>query len=164
MQKSYTLSDLHPGTTYDVRVRAHNNAGSSVAEYKITTLQPHITTTLPNGIEIDQYIPQSNTVLADLKLIVPLILCSFAIIAAAGAVFYCFRKRPLLGDIGSLHDAQTAAALDNKQNMEQREQYYATVRKPLRSPIHEMATLERIPGDCLLYFQCSRVIFVLCIL
>lgn len=53
----------------------------------------------------------------------------------------------MLGDIGSLHDAQTAAALDNKQNMEQREQYYATVRKPLRSPIHEMGTLERIPGE-----------------
>ena len=51
-----------------------------------------------------------------------------------------------MSDIGSLHDAQTAAALDNKQNMEQREQYYATVRKPLRSPIHEMATLEKIPG------------------
>lgn len=54
---------------------------------------------------------------------------------------------PLMGDLGSLHDAQTAAALDNKQNMEQREQYYATVRKPLRSPIHEMGTLERIPGE-----------------
>ncbi|KAG8038992.1 hypothetical protein G9C98_003299 [Cotesia typhae] len=144
VQKSYTLSELHPGTTYDIRVRAHNNAGSSVAEYKITTLQPHITTTLPT-VEIDQFIPQQSSVLADLKLIVPLVLCSFAIIATAGAVFYCFRKRPLLGEIGSLHDAQTAAALDNKQNMEQREQYYATVRKPLRSPIHEMGTLERIP-------------------
>lgn len=86
------MSELHPGTTYDVRIRAHNNAGSSVAEYKITTHQPHITTTLP-AIEIDQYVPQSTSVLADLKLIVPLILSSFAIIAAAGAVFYCFRKR-----------------------------------------------------------------------
>lgn len=54
---------------------------------------------------------------------------------------------PFTGEIASLHDAQTAAALDNKQNMEQREQYYATVRKPLRSPIHEMATLEKIPGN-----------------
>ncbi|XP_044016307.1 Down syndrome cell adhesion molecule-like protein Dscam2 isoform X2 [Aphidius gifuensis] len=138
--KSYTLSELQPGTTYDIRVRAHNNAGSSVAEYKITTLRPHITTTLPT-IEIDQYIPQQTSALADLKLIIPLVLCSFAIIASAGAIFYCFRKR----DIASLHDAQTAAALDNKQNMEQREQYYATVRKPLRSPCHEMGTLERIP-------------------
>ncbi|XP_050450848.1 cell adhesion molecule Dscam2-like isoform X3 [Cataglyphis hispanica] len=142
VQKTYTLSELQPGITYDIRIRAHNDAGSSVAEYKITTLQPHISTTM-SAIEIDHYIPQHNY--SDLKLIVPLVLSSFAVIAAAGAVFYCFRKRPFMGDIGSLHDAQTAAALDNKQNMEQREQYYATVRKPLRSPIHEMATLEKIP-------------------
>ncbi|KAG5331914.1 DSCL protein, partial [Acromyrmex charruanus] len=144
VQKTYTLSELQPGTTYDIHIRAHNNAGSSVAEYKITTLQPHISTTM-SAIEIDHYIPQHTSVYSDLKLIVPLVLSSFAVIAAAGAVFYCFRKRPFMGDIGSLHDAQTAAALDNKQNMEQREQYYATVRKPLRSPIHEMATLEKIP-------------------
>ncbi|KAG7198654.1 hypothetical protein KM043_006011 [Ampulex compressa] len=144
VHKTYTLSELHPGTTYDVRVRANNNAGSSVSEYRITTLQPHISTTVP-AVEIDHYIPQHNSVYSDLKLIIPLVLSSLVVIAAAGAVFYCFRKRPFMGDIGSLHDAQTAAALDNKQNMEQREQYYATVRKPLRSPIHEMATLEKIP-------------------
>ncbi|XP_025160716.1 Down syndrome cell adhesion molecule-like protein Dscam2 isoform X1 [Harpegnathos saltator] len=144
VQKTYTLSELQPGTTYNIRIRAHNNAGSSVAEYKITTLQLHISTTM-SAIEIDHYIPQHTSVYSDLKLIVPLVLSSLAVIAAAGAVFYCFRKRPFMGDIGSLHDAQTAAALDNKQNMEQREQYYATVRKPLRSPLHEMATLEKIP-------------------
>ncbi|XP_060818286.1 cell adhesion molecule Dscam2-like isoform X2 [Bombus pascuorum] len=140
VQKTYTLSELQPGSTYDIRIRAHNNAGFSVAEYRITTLQPHTSSTVPS-VEIDHYIPQHTSVYSDLKLIVPLILSSLAIIAAAGAVFYCFRKR----EIASLHDAQTAAALDNKQNMEQREQYYATVRKPLRSPIHEMATLEKIP-------------------
>ncbi|XP_031846326.1 cell adhesion molecule Dscam2 isoform X2 [Nomia melanderi] len=140
VQKTYTLSELQSGTTYDIRVRAHNNAGFSVAEYRITTLQSHTSSTMP-AFEIDQYIPQHSSVYSDLKLIIPLILCSLAIITAAGAVFYCFRKR----EIASLHDAQTAAALDNKQNMEQREQYYATVRKPPRSPIHEMATLEKIP-------------------
>ncbi|XP_076619182.1 cell adhesion molecule Dscam2 isoform X3 [Colletes latitarsis] len=144
VQKTYTLSELQSGTTYDVRIRAHNNAGFSVAEYRITTLQPHSSSTVP-AVEIDHYIPQHTSVYSDLKLIVPLILSSLAVIAAAGAVFYCFRKRPFIGEIASLHDAQTAAALDNKQNMEQREQYYATVRKPLRSPIHEMATLEKIP-------------------
>ncbi|XP_033302341.1 Down syndrome cell adhesion molecule-like protein Dscam2 isoform X6 [Bombus vosnesenskii] len=144
VQKTYTLSELQPGSTYDIRIRAHNNAGFSVAEYRITTLQPHTSSTVPS-VEIDHYIPQHTSVYSDLKLIVPLILSSLAIIAAAGAVFYCFRKRPFIGEIASLHDAQTAAALDNKQNMEQREQYYATVRKPLRSPIHEMATLEKIP-------------------
>ncbi|XP_076235762.1 cell adhesion molecule Dscam2 [Calliopsis andreniformis] len=140
VQKTYTLSELQSGTTYDIRIRAHNNAGFSVAEYRVTTLQPHISSTVPT-VEIDPYVPQHSSVYSDLKLIIPLILCSLAIIAAAGAVFYCFRKR----EMASLHDAQTAAALDNKQNMEQREQYYATVRKPLRSPIREMATLEKIP-------------------
>ncbi|XP_046143887.1 Down syndrome cell adhesion molecule-like protein Dscam2 isoform X7 [Osmia bicornis bicornis] len=144
VQKTYTLSELQPGTTYDIRIRAHNNAGFSVAEYRITTLQPHTSSTVP-AVEIDHYIPQHTSVYSDLKLIIPLILSSLAFIAAAGAVFYCFRKRPFIGEMASLHDAQTAAALDNKQNMEQREQYYATVRKPLRSPIHEMATLEKIP-------------------
>ncbi|XP_076282094.1 cell adhesion molecule Dscam2 isoform X2 [Lasioglossum baleicum] len=140
VQKTYTLSELQSGTPYDIRIRAHNNAGFSVAEYRITTLQSHTSSTVP-AEEIDLLIPPHNSVYSDLKLIIPLILCSLAIITAAGAVFYCFRKR----EIASLHDAQTAAALDNKQNMEQREQYYATVRKPLRSPIHEMATLEKIP-------------------
>ncbi|KAF7384721.1 hypothetical protein HZH68_014333 [Vespula germanica] len=144
VQKTYTLSELQPGTTYDIRIRAHNNAGSSVVEYKVTTLQLHVSSTVAT-IEIDHFIPQHTPVYSDLKLIVPLILSSLAVIAAAGAVFYCFRKRSFMGDMGSLHDAQTAAALDNKQNMEQREQYYATVRKPLRSPIREMATLEKIP-------------------
>nr|CAD7456230.1 unnamed protein product [Timema tahoe] len=73
----------------------------------------------------------------------------------AGAVTaeYRFQTLNKLGEVdgplqrsgGSLHVSQTAAVLDNKQNMEQREQYYATVRKPLRSPVREMATLERIP-------------------
>ncbi|XP_048512285.1 Down syndrome cell adhesion molecule-like protein Dscam2 isoform X3 [Athalia rosae] len=144
VQRTYTLNELQPGTSYEVRIRAHNNAGSAVAEYRFTTLQPAGSSTVP-AIDLDQFVPQHTPLYSDLKLILPLVLSSFAIIAAAGAVFYCFRKRPFLGDVGSLHDAQTAAALDNKQNMEQREQYYATVRKTLRSPINEMATLERIP-------------------
>lgn len=95
VQKTYTLSELQPGTAYEVRIRAHNNAGSSVAEYKISTLQPHSSSTVP-AIEIDHFIPQHTPVYSDLKLIVPLVLSSFAVIAAAGAVFYCFRKREYL--------------------------------------------------------------------
>ena len=43
-------------------------------------------------------------------------------------------------------NAQNQAALENKHNMEQREQYYATVRKPgQQSPCREVSALERIP-------------------
>jgi hypothetical protein len=46
-----------------------------------------------------------------------------------------------------MQDAHVSMAMDNKQNMEQRElQYYATVRKPMPSPIRDISTLERIPG------------------
>uniref|UniRef100_A0ABD2XLN9 Down syndrome cell adhesion molecule-like protein Dscam2 n=1 Tax=Trichogramma kaykai TaxID=54128 RepID=A0ABD2XLN9_9HYME len=160
VQKSYTLSELQPGQGYELRIRAHNNAGSSVAEYKIQTLQqPHSSSTSPggslgagggggglDGVDRNGYVPhQGQTpVYADVRLVLPLVLSSAVVCAAAAAVFYCFRRRPLMGDLGSLHDAQTAAALDNKQNMEQREQYYATVRKPLRSPIHEIEYSEDI--------------------
>lgn len=36
--------------------------------------------------------------------------------------------------------------LDNKFNLHHREQYYATVKKPLKSPVRDLPTLERIPG------------------
>lgn len=55
---------------------------------------------------------------------------------------------PEPGVSGGANDpsSQTQAALDNKHNMEQREQYYATVRKPgQQSPCREVSALERIP-------------------
>lgn len=36
----FVLSDLKPGTKYNVRITAHNNAGSSLAVYNFTTLSP----------------------------------------------------------------------------------------------------------------------------
>ena len=44
----------------------------------------------------------------------------------------------------------STAALDNKHNAEQRERYYATVRKPAQTG------LERIPGELYSYY-CSSV-------
>nr|CAD7573111.1 unnamed protein product [Timema californicum] len=53
-------------------------------------------------------------------------------------------SEPIQEDL-CLHESQTTAVLDNKQNLEQREQYYATVRKPLHSPNRDVSGLERIP-------------------
>lgn len=91
VQRIYTLSELAPGTTYEVRVRAHNHAGSSAAEYKITTLPLQVSSTIPSH-EVDRYIPPEATAYADLRLLVPLILSSLAVLLAAGAVFYCVKK------------------------------------------------------------------------
>lgn len=95
VQKTYTLNELQPGTSYEIRIRAHNNAGSAVAEYRFTTLQPSGSSTL-SPIDLDQFIPPQTPLYSDLKLILPLVFSSLAIIAAVGVVFYCFKKREAL--------------------------------------------------------------------
>lgn len=39
-ERIYTVSDLVPGTKYQLKVTAHNNAGSTTAIYNFTTLSP----------------------------------------------------------------------------------------------------------------------------
>lgn len=36
-ERIYTVTDLHPGTKYQLRVTAYNNAGSTSAIYNFTT-------------------------------------------------------------------------------------------------------------------------------
>lgn len=38
-------------------------------------------------------------------------------------------------------------ALDNKQNLAQREQYYAAVHKGMTTPVRDLHCIERIPGE-----------------
>ncbi|XP_071439149.1 cell adhesion molecule Dscam2-like [Hetaerina americana] len=141
-QSSFTIKNLQPSTEYHLRVTAHNNAGSTTAEYQLMTLSDRggiIPPVSRPGINAD--IP----FYMDLKVILLLIVLSLAMIIAVFGLYFCFRKRRPPVTSASLQESQTAAALDNKQNMEQREQYYATVRKPLRSPVRDVTTLERIP-------------------
>jgi hypothetical protein len=37
-ERVYSISDLKPATRYAVRIKAHNNAGSTLALYNFTTL------------------------------------------------------------------------------------------------------------------------------
>lgn len=37
-QEKVSIRDLSPGTWYNIRVTAHNVAGSTVAEYEVATL------------------------------------------------------------------------------------------------------------------------------
>ncbi|GLG93649.1 Down syndrome cell adhesion molecule-like protein Dscam2 [Gryllus bimaculatus] len=142
LQKSFVIRGLQPDTDYQLRVKARNNAGITSAEYAFHTISNLGGTASPTSNRVGG--TDDVSLYLDFKLIILLAL-SASILLLAVVVYYCFQKRPFAGEVASLHESQTAAALDNKQNMEQREQYYATVRKPLRSPVHEMATLERIP-------------------
>lgn len=52
-------------------------------------------------------------------------------------------------------EAQAMVALDNKQNLAQREQYYAAVHKGMTTPVRDLHCIEQIPGKTLPKSLCS---------
>ncbi|CAG2061764.1 unnamed protein product, partial [Timema podura] len=89
-------------------------------------------------------LPEEIPFYLDSHVIVPSAVSVSAVVFALAGVCFCLRRKPIQEDL-CLHESQTTAVLDNKQNLEQREQYYATVRKPLHSPNRDVSGLERIP-------------------
>ncbi|EEB16564.1 down syndrome cell adhesion molecule, putative [Pediculus humanus corporis] len=117
-QKRFTISGLKPLTVYQLKIEAHNIAGSSMAEFTFITLTKDgdppppelVTRTHPN-----------HSLLNDFRFLVPLFLAFAALLAALVATVFCWRNnqgRPL------------KESLDNQHNSEaQRERYYATIHK-----------------------------------
>ncbi|XP_021925400.1 Down syndrome cell adhesion molecule-like protein Dscam2 isoform X4 [Zootermopsis nevadensis] len=149
---SFTIAGLWPGMRYMLRVTATNSAGTTVAEYTVTTL-PLIGGTLGPElvlVESDQAVPAY----LDVAVLLPLTISLLALVALSAGVYICLRRKPNQGpdhesdgglglghgrgDAG--HDTQAMVALDNKQNLAQREQYYAAVQKGIATH-----TVERVP-------------------
>ncbi|KAG7198492.1 hypothetical protein KM043_005868 [Ampulex compressa] len=134
-QSRFPIVDLQSGTNYELRVTAYNNAGSTQAEYLFTTLSP----TGNNRLHEDHPREAENTPLyLDAHVLAPSVISVLAVILAVAGVCFCLKTHPERS--GQVNDpsSQTQAALENKHNMEQREQYYATVRKPgQQSPCRE---------------------------
>lgn len=78
--------------------------------------------------------------------------------------FICLENERGVG-IRNQTEAQSMAAMDNKHNIAQREQYYAAVHKDMATPTRDLRCMERIPGQTdtngLLYCI-SQYGFVLC--
>ncbi|KAG8228350.1 hypothetical protein J437_LFUL006801 [Ladona fulva] len=64
---------------------------------------------------------------------------------------YTFSTLPIFGEspdeveCSGIQDGQSIVSIDNKQNLAQREQYYAAVQKGIPAPVRDSNTLERIP-------------------
>nr|XP_050851568.1 cell adhesion molecule Dscam2-like isoform X6 [Vespula vulgaris] len=143
-QLRYTVPDLESGTNYELRVTAYNNAGSTQAEYLFTTLSQS------GNIRLHEDQPQEaeNTPLyLDAHVLAPSVISVLAVILAVAGVCFCLKTHPERSGVVNDPNSQTQVALDNKQNTEQREQYYATVRKPGQQspPCREVSALKRIP-------------------
>ncbi|XP_014607837.1 PREDICTED: Down syndrome cell adhesion molecule-like protein Dscam2 isoform X3 [Polistes canadensis] len=126
-QLRYTINNLESGTNYELRVTAYNNAGSTQAEYLFSTLSQN------GNIRLHEDQPQEseNTPLyLDAHVLAPSVISVLAVILAVAGVCFCLKTHPERSGVVNDPNSQTQVALDNKQNTEQREQYYATVRKP----------------------------------
>ncbi|KAK7069519.1 hypothetical protein SK128_017932, partial [Halocaridina rubra] len=159
-QKEYVAAELTSSTPYEVTLSAYNPAGENAATYSFTTLGvtgDHIQEGLGSyggGVLGTSIVagPLPEEVFYDPAFIVPVVISCIALVSIIVAITLCLRKRPLNrhngvpdGDVGSDPSANSVA--ENKSNMATREQYYATVRKPAPSPIHEVTTLEQIPAS-----------------
>ncbi|XP_042865020.1 Down syndrome cell adhesion molecule-like protein Dscam2 [Penaeus japonicus] len=156
-QKEYALGDLAPATSYELSVTAQNPAGETTASYNFITLGltgDHLQEGL-GSISGGRMGPTggmgtaAEDVFTDPAFIVPVIISCIALVSIVIAITLCLRKRPGNGQNGNPAgeggDSSATSAAENKSNLAAREQYYATVRKPAPSPIHDVNALERIP-------------------
>ncbi|XP_046406414.1 Down syndrome cell adhesion molecule-like protein Dscam2 [Ischnura elegans] len=141
---NFPIMGLWPATEYVVRVTAFNSAGSTEAEYTFGTLPIFGGTFTPSIVDVDM--EEASSFYLDIGLIVPIVISLLAIIGVTIAVFICIRRKPPAEvECAGIEDGQSIVSIDNKQNMAQREQYYAAVQKGIPTPVRDVNTLERIP-------------------
>ncbi|XP_070159734.1 cell adhesion molecule Dscam2 isoform X3 [Polyergus mexicanus] len=134
-QSKFPIMDLVSGISYELRVTAYNNAGSTQAEYLFSTLSSN-----GNNRLLEDHPQESETtpLYLDAHVLAPSVISVLAVMLAIAGVCFCLKTHPEGSGGANDPSSQTQAALDNKHNMEQREQYYATVRKPgQQSPCRE---------------------------
>ncbi|XP_015171258.1 PREDICTED: Down syndrome cell adhesion molecule-like protein Dscam2 isoform X9 [Polistes dominula] len=148
MQRRFIVTHLTPSTVYQLKVEAHNVAGSNQAEFSFVTLtkegEPPPPELSKRGIA--SVIP----FYADVKVILPLIIATIALVSAAVIVAFRWRNRYL----GDRVQRPMKESQENQQNAEtQRERYYATIHKvALQQAASTGAGPDKIPGEPLLRY------------
>ncbi|XP_025156474.1 Down syndrome cell adhesion molecule-like protein Dscam2 isoform X6 [Harpegnathos saltator] len=119
MQRRFVVTNLAPSSVYQLKVEAHNVAGSNHAEFTFVTL------TKEGGLS-KRGITSVMPFYSDVKVILPLIVATVALVAAAVIVAFRWRNRYL----GDRVQRPMKESQENQQNAEtQRERYYATIHK-----------------------------------
>ncbi|XP_014603190.1 PREDICTED: Down syndrome cell adhesion molecule-like protein Dscam2 isoform X3 [Polistes canadensis] len=143
MQRRFTVTNLTPSTVYQLKVEAHNVAGSNQAEFSFVTLTKE-------GELSKRGISSVIPFYADVKVILPLIFATIALVTAAVIVAFRWRNRYL----GDRVQRPMKESQENQQNAEtQRERYYATIHKvALQQAASTGAGPDKIPGEPLLRY------------
>ncbi|XP_032686651.1 Down syndrome cell adhesion molecule-like protein Dscam2 isoform X10 [Odontomachus brunneus] len=124
MQRRFVVTNLTPSSVYQLKVEAHNVAGSNHAELTFVTLTKE--GELPPPGLSKRGITAVMPFYSDVKVILPLIVATVALVAAAVIVAFRWRNRYL----GDRVQRPMKESQENQQNAEtQRERYYATIHK-----------------------------------
>ncbi|XP_043507610.1 Down syndrome cell adhesion molecule-like protein Dscam2 isoform X1 [Frieseomelitta varia] len=143
MQRRFVVTNLQPSSVYQLKVEAHNVAGSNHAEFTFVTLTKE-------GELSKRGITSAVPFYADVKVMLPLIVATVALVVAVVIVALRWRSR-YLGDRMQRPMKETQ---ENQQNAEtQRERYYATIHKvALQQAANTGGGPDKIPGEPLLRY------------
>ncbi|XP_033316763.1 Down syndrome cell adhesion molecule-like protein Dscam2 isoform X4 [Bombus vosnesenskii] len=143
MQRRFVVTNLQPSSVYQLKVEAHNVAGNNQAEFTFVTLTKE-------GELSKRGIASSVPFYADVKVMLPLIVATVALVVAVVIVGLRWRNR-YLGDRMQRPMKETQ---ENQQNAEtQRERYYATIHKvALQQAANTGGGPDKIPGEPLLRY------------
>ncbi|XP_026827392.1 Down syndrome cell adhesion molecule-like protein Dscam2 isoform X8 [Ooceraea biroi] len=124
MQRRYVVTNLAPSSVYQLKIEAHNVAGSNQAEFTFVTLTKEGEPP-PPGLS-KRGMTSVMPFYADVKVMLPLIVATVALVAAAVIVAFRWKNRYLGGHV----QRPMKESQENQQNAEtQRERYYATIHK-----------------------------------
>ncbi|XP_068243139.1 cell adhesion molecule Dscam2-like isoform X2 [Palaemon carinicauda] len=123
------VGGLEPSSRYTLRATAVTSAGSTTHSYPFRTLTA-------SGEVSPVWSDDGWRQWGSLRVLLPLLTSVIALASSLTLVCYCFRKKIIPGGSGKdssdgESDKRTSSSdvMDNKHNMAQREQYYATIRK-----------------------------------
>ncbi|XP_063593040.1 cell adhesion molecule Dscam2-like [Penaeus indicus] len=138
-QDVYEVGGLQAGAIYGLRLTAHNAAGATTSTVDISTGPGGGLGAQPAG-ELELAPP--NPIHTDPRLMASAAASALALALTVAAAVLCFRRRVAAGRSGRGAPEDQEAEQNKTNLLQQRDTYYATVRKPQPVP----ATLERIPG------------------
>ncbi|XP_030245645.1 Down syndrome cell adhesion molecule-like protein Dscam2 isoform X2 [Drosophila navojoa] len=138
----YSIGDLEPGTAYQLRVTANNNAGSTTKEFYFETQN---LLGLAGSSEFDA-MPEEQTVFSDVHFIAVIITSIFGTILALIGAFICFRNYPHTLFTRNVDSLRPQSSATDGKDIQSHEHFYGTVRKSCQqTPNEAVAGLERIP-------------------
>merc|ERR1719361_1627925 len=142
LQDVYSIRGLAQGTSYDLKVTAHNHAGSSSQLYQFTTLNNLGQPPQPRGGLAGVFTGLGFR--ASLSILIS-ILC---LVLASLGVCFCIRKKQVSKRPGRYDEMPKSATMENRHNLLE-QQFYATVQRktPALTPFssgYEVDTIEQL--------------------